>query len=212
MSCIMQSHDSAEALARLLHHADVSSLCPDPPPPPTPPGPCTPHSFGNLYNSPLSPPPPPPAHTQTQSHPCQRSSLAGLRAVFGEVYPDPVRVVSIGKSVEELLANPAAESNRQYSVEFCGGTHLKKTSNAQAFALISEEGIAKVCCTSCACRACCVAGCNAAVMGSALNLNLLYPLCLWCLVLLCMHTFVCAVAAVPAEPAVFPGCCSCYAW
>ena len=60
------------------------------------------------------------------------------------MYPDPVRVVSIGKPVEELLANPAAESNRQYSVEFCGGTHLKKTGHAQAFALISEEGIAKV--------------------------------------------------------------------
>ena len=69
---------------------------------------------------------------------------AGLRAVFGEVYPDPVRVVSIGRPVEELLANPTADSNRQFSVEFCGGTHLKKTSDAGAFALISEEGIAKV--------------------------------------------------------------------
>ena len=88
--------------------------------------------------------------------------LAGLRAVFGEVYPDPVRVVSIGKPVEELLANPAADSNRQFSVEFCGGTHLKHTGHAQAFALISEEGIAKVCyaccayCARCACCACCV--------------------------------------------------------
>ena len=69
---------------------------------------------------------------------------AGLRAVFGEVYPDPVRVVSIGRPVEELLANPSADSNRQFSVEFCGGTHLKKTTDAGAFALISEEGIAKV--------------------------------------------------------------------
>lgn len=70
---------------------------------------------------------------------------AGLRAVFGEVYPDPVRVVSIGRPVEDLLANPAADSNRQFSVEFCGGTHVKKTTDAGAFALISEEGIAKVC-------------------------------------------------------------------
>ena len=72
------------------------------------------------------------------------ASNAGLRAVFGEVYPDPVRVVSIGRPVEELLANPTAESNRQFSVEFCGGTHLKSTIHAGAFALLSEEGIAKV--------------------------------------------------------------------
>lgn len=73
----------------------------------------------------------------------QAQQVNGLRAVFGEVYPDPVRVVSIGRPVEELLANPTADSNRQYSVEFCGGTHLKKTNDAKAFALLSEEGIAK---------------------------------------------------------------------
>ena len=67
-----------------------------------------------------------------------------MRRVFGDKYPDPVRVVSIGKPLEELLKDPEAPSNRQYSVEFCGGTHLANTSNAVAFALLSEEGIAKV--------------------------------------------------------------------
>ena len=69
---------------------------------------------------------------------------AGLRAVFGEQYPDPVRVVSIGRPVQQLLASPGDPGNRAFSVEFCGGTHLAATGEARAFALLSEEGIAKV--------------------------------------------------------------------
>ncbi|KAL6513688.1 hypothetical protein OROHE_019548 [Orobanche hederae] len=69
--------------------------------------------------------------------------INGLRAVFGEVYPDPVRVVSVGRKVEDLLANPEYEEWKSISAELCGGTHISNTREAKAFALLSEEGIAK---------------------------------------------------------------------
>ncbi|KAL6501032.1 hypothetical protein OROHE_025229 [Orobanche hederae] len=69
--------------------------------------------------------------------------INGLRAVFGEVYPDPVRVVSIGRKVEDLLANPENEEWLSISAELCGGTHISNTREAKAFTLLSEEGIAK---------------------------------------------------------------------
>lgn len=69
--------------------------------------------------------------------------INGLRAVFGEVYPDPVRVVSIGRKVEDLLEDPENEEWLSISAELCGGTHISNTREAKAFALLSEEGIAK---------------------------------------------------------------------
>lgn len=70
-------------------------------------------------------------------------NIGSLRAVFGEKYPDPVRVISVGQDIEPMLEDPENESWNDVSVEFCGGTHLSNTKQAQRFVLVSEEGIAK---------------------------------------------------------------------
>ena len=68
--------------------------------------------------------------------------INGVRAVFGERYPDPVRVVSIGATVESLIADPSRPEWKDCSVEFCGGTHLQATAAADDFVLLSEGGLA----------------------------------------------------------------------
>jgi alanyl-tRNA synthetase len=73
----------------------------------------------------------------------QALKINGLRAVFGEKYPPMVRVVSVGAPVSELLQDPANEKWRQYSIEFCGGTHLGNSAEAGAFAITSEESVSK---------------------------------------------------------------------
>jgi len=73
----------------------------------------------------------------------EAKQINGLRAVFGEVYPDPVRVVSIGAPVDDLLTNPAEDKWRSHSVEFCGGTHLDSTGQARTFAVTAETAVAK---------------------------------------------------------------------
>ena len=73
----------------------------------------------------------------------QALQIHGLRAVFGEKYPDEVRVLSVGTPVDDLLGNPENPSWREVSIEFCGGTHVKNTAEIEHFVLVSEEGVAK---------------------------------------------------------------------
>jgi len=70
-------------------------------------------------------------------------NIKALRQVFGERYPDPVRVLSVGQEVPPMLEDPANPAWEDLSVEFCGGTHLSNTKDAERFALIEETGIAK---------------------------------------------------------------------
>ena len=69
--------------------------------------------------------------------------INGLRAVFGETYPDPVRVVSVGVEVEELLQDVKNEKWGKVSIEFCGGTHVKTTGEIKELVILEENGIAK---------------------------------------------------------------------
>ncbi len=63
--------------------------------------------------------------------------LNGVRAVFGEKYPDPVRVVAIGTE------DPRKSATAENSIEFCGGTHLRHTGEAGFFKIVAEESVSK---------------------------------------------------------------------
>ncbi|MGA2266522.1 MAG: alanine--tRNA ligase, partial [Phycisphaerae bacterium] len=67
----------------------------------------------------------------------QAKKIPGVRAVFGEKYPDPVRVIATGGQ------DPPAKAGDETAVEFCGGTHLERTSQVGLFKIVSEESIAK---------------------------------------------------------------------
>ncbi len=66
--------------------------------------------------------------------------LAGVRAVFGEKYPDPVRVIWIGPAGDKSAPLAADE---MCAIEFCGGTHLQRTSQVGLFKIVGEESVAK---------------------------------------------------------------------
>ena len=75
----------------------------------------------------------------------QALKINGLRAVFGEKYPPMVRVVSVGAPVgaRSCSRNPTNTKWREYSIEFCGGTHLSNSSEVESFVITSEESVSK---------------------------------------------------------------------
>jgi alanyl-tRNA synthetase len=62
---------------------------------------------------------------------------AGARALFGEKYGDEVRVVSMGKGPREQGTNALG-----WSVELCGGTHVRRTGDIGMISVLGESAVA----------------------------------------------------------------------
>jgi alanyl-tRNA synthetase len=82
---------------------------------------------------------------QVQESPLEAAkAVNGLRAVFGEQYPDPVRVVAVGgPGIQAMMDDPEKAEWAEMAIEFCGGTHIATSSEAGEFALLSEEGLGR---------------------------------------------------------------------
>ena len=59
----------------------------------------------------------------------------GAMALFGEKYGDEVRVVSMGR-------NPEGAAKPIYSLELCGGTHVRRTGDIGLIKIVSESAVA----------------------------------------------------------------------
>jgi alanyl-tRNA synthetase len=61
---------------------------------------------------------------------------AGAMALFGEKYGDEVRVVSMGTSTE------GEKAGKTYSMELCGGTHVRRTGDIGLVKVVQESSVA----------------------------------------------------------------------
>jgi alanyl-tRNA synthetase len=59
----------------------------------------------------------------------------GALALFGEKYDDEVRVLTMGRDLE-------AGGEKPYSVELCGGTHVRQTGDIGVFKIVGESAVA----------------------------------------------------------------------
>ncbi len=64
-----------------------------------------------------------------------RAIEAGAMALFGEKYGDEVRVVSMGEDRGDHESKP-------FSVELCGGTHVRRTGDIGFFKIVGESAVA----------------------------------------------------------------------
>ncbi|HEY1736542.1 MAG TPA: alanine--tRNA ligase [Methylovirgula sp.] len=64
---------------------------------------------------------------------------SGARALFGEKYGDQVRVVSMGDPLETA---DGARANAAFSIELCGGTHVRRTGDIGLISIVAESPVA----------------------------------------------------------------------
>ena len=82
----------------------------------------------------------------TRLMPIDEARATGAMALFGEKYADEVRVVAMG-TIEKNSLSPGGEGRgeggieKPFSVELCGGTHVKKTGDIGAFKITSEGAL-----------------------------------------------------------------------
>jgi alanyl-tRNA synthetase len=71
--------------------------------------------------------------TSTRLMPTDQAVAAGAEALFGEKYGDEVRVLTMGDDLDHPKA---------YSVELCGGTHVRRLGDIGLFTILSESAVA----------------------------------------------------------------------